>query len=69
MAPQNAFHDRPVGQGTRARDGTARPEPGTQPRLALVTAAQDAQRKRRRKKPLERLVAIVPVSDYRDVVG
>jgi|GEM_PF-5715364 len=68
MAPQ-AFQDRPSRPPRRARDGTAPPEPGTRPRLALVNAVQDAQRKRRRRKPLERLAAIVPVSDYRDVVG
>ncbi|HEX4563680.1 MAG TPA: hypothetical protein VH115_04425 [Solirubrobacteraceae bacterium] len=36
-------------------------------RVALVSAVQDAQRRRRNR--VKRLVAIVPVSDYRDVVG
>jgi hypothetical protein len=67
MSPHPAFEDRPA--RPRARGGTSPPEPGTQQRLALVTAVQDAQRKRRTKKPLKRLTAIVPVSDYRDVFG
>jgi hypothetical protein len=38
-------------------------------RLGLVSSVQDAQRKRRPQRGLRRLVAIVPVSDYRDVAG
>jgi hypothetical protein len=34
-----------------------------------VSAVQDAQRERRAKRPLRRLVAIVPVSGYLDVAG
>ena len=67
MSPHPAFQGRPA--RPRARDGTSSPEPGTRPRLALATAVQDTQRKRRTKKPLKRLAAIVPVSDYRDVYG
>lgn len=46
--------------------------PGREPggrRLTLVSAVQDAQRKRRKRTRLKRLAAIVPVSDYRDVAG
>jgi hypothetical protein len=38
-------------------------------RVALVAAAADAQRRRRKRDRIKRLVTIVPVSDYRDVVG
>jgi len=65
MPPRPAFQDRPA----RVRDRAAPLQPGTRPRLALITAVQDAQRERRTKKPFKRLAAIVPVSDYRDVVG
>lgn len=45
-----------------------RHEDRSRTRLTLV-AVQDAQRKRLKRTPLKRLAAIVPVSDYRDVVG
>jgi hypothetical protein len=48
---------------------TPRREPGARRRVTLVTAVQDVQRKRRARRPLRRIATIVPVTDYRDVVG
>ncbi len=69
MPPTEASPQKPG--GARAAPGR-RPLAGAQDsrrRLSLVTAVQDTQRKRRGRKSLRRLAAIVPVSDYRDVVG
>jgi len=67
MAPSKAFQERRV-----ARAGAYPPdrrEENNRTRLTLVAAVQDAQRTRRKRAPLKRLATIVPVSDYRDVVG
>lgn len=69
MPPRQASPEQPT--GVRAAVGR-RPVVGAQDsprRVSLVTAVQDTQRRRRTRKPLRRLAAIVPVSDYRDVVG
>jgi hypothetical protein len=69
MPPREASPQQP--RGVRAAAGQ-RPSAGAQDGrrpLSLVTAVQDTQRKRRARKSLRRLAAIVPVSDYRDVVG
>jgi len=67
MPPNEAPEERRV-----ARIGAHPPfrhEDGSRTQLALVAAVRDTQRKRRKRPPLKRLAAIVPVSDYRDVVG
>jgi hypothetical protein len=68
MPPVRAFE-----QGRRAtgapRAARASEREQSSRRLALVTATQDLQRGRRKRGRLKRLVTIVPVSDYRDVVG
>lgn len=54
----------------RREAGAVQPGHATSGRsVALLTAVQDAQRKRRKRTNLRRLATIVPVSDYRDVVG
>jgi hypothetical protein len=58
----SASTSRPRAARTRRRTAEER-------RLSLVGAVQDAERSRRAKRPLRRLVAIVPVSGYLDVAG
>jgi hypothetical protein len=65
MPPNRAFDDR-LGGAPAKRDSEREQ---SIPRVALVTAVADVQRRRRKRARLKRLVAIVPVSDYRDVVG
>ena len=66
--PAKAFEQRRVARAS-VPDPPFRREETDRSRLALVAAVQDAQRQRRKRSPLKRLAAIVPVSDYRDVVG
>jgi len=68
MPRDRAFED--VRRDAGAPLAASAPEREQSPRrVALVTAVQDAQRRRRKRDRVKRLVAIVPVSDYRDVVG
>jgi hypothetical protein len=65
MPPNRAFDDRLA----TARSKRASEREQSSPPVALVTAVADVQRRRRKRARLKRVVAIVPVSDYRDVVG
>jgi hypothetical protein len=65
MPPNRAFENR-LG-GASVKRAAEREQIGR--RVSLVTAVADVQRTRRKRARFKRLVAIVPVSDYRDVVG
>jgi hypothetical protein len=66
MPRERAFQDIRRDAGVPRAARAPERAPGAR-RVALVTAVQDAQRRRRTR--VKRLVTIVPVSDYRDVVG
>jgi hypothetical protein len=68
MSRSEAFKAK-AGAGHAADGRRARGDQRLARPLEVVVAAQGTRRKRRSKRPLRRLAAIVPVSDYRDVVG
>jgi hypothetical protein len=67
MPPNEALKERRA--ASAVAKAPLRREDNGRTRLTLVNAVQDAQRTRRKRAPLKRLATIVPVSDYRDVVG
>ena len=67
MPPNEALKQHRVARA--GASASSQHEDSARTRVTMMNAVQDAQRKRRKRAPLKRLATIVPVSDYRDVVG